>query len=129
MILSFNSGTLLLSEIDSCLPDEIKNIFTLDPRTGCYTARACDYASAVITLLKNGISFTDCAKDYTVLANTKLKKELVLRPHQQEALDCWISNAKRGITVLPTGSGKTILAVSAIASAGGSCRAEISFFK
>ena len=118
MILSFNSGTLLLSEIDSCLPDEIKNIFTLDPRTGCYTARACDYASAVIALLKNGIPFTDCAKDYAVLANTKLKKELVLRPHQQEALDCWIANAKRGITVLPTGSGKTILAVSAIASAG-----------
>ncbi|MBO5899829.1 MAG: DEAD/DEAH box helicase, partial [Lentisphaeria bacterium] len=42
----------------------------------------------------------------------------MLRPHQQEALDCWIANSKRGVTVLPTGSGKTILAVSAIAAAG-----------
>ena len=117
MILSFNAGTLLLSQADAGLPDEVKRIFTFDSRTGCYTARGCDYAEAVISLLKNGVRFTDTAKDYCVLNNTRLKKELILRPHQQEALDCWTANAKRGIAVLPTGSGKTILAVAAIASA------------
>lgn len=118
MILSFNAGTLLLTQVECELPEEIKNCFTFDSRSGCHTARGCDYAKTVLALLKNGIQFTDTAKDYCHLANTGLKKELILRPHQQEALDCWIANSKRGITVLPTGSGKTILAVSAIASAG-----------
>ncbi len=116
MILSFNAGTLLLSQPDNDLPDEVKPFFTFDKRTGCYTARGCDYASCVIALLKKGVRFTDCAKNYSALENMRLKRDLVLRQHQQEALDSWIANSRRGIAVLPTGSGKTILAVEAIAS-------------
>ena len=117
MILSFSAGTLLLSQAENTpLPDEAKQFFTFDKRTGCHTARGCDYAACVISLLKNGIKFTDQAKDYTALADAGLKKPLVLRPHQQESLDSWIANSRRGVAVLPTGSGKTILAVSAISS-------------
>ena len=116
MILSFNAGTLLLSNVEAELPAEVQNFFTFDRRTGCYTARGCDYASCVIALLKNGMEFTDSAKDYSALTGIKLKRELVLRPHQQEALDCWTANSRRGVAVLPTGSGKTILAVQAIVS-------------
>lgn len=116
MVLSFHSGTLLLQNSTPSLPDEVKKFFTFDTRTGLPTARACDYAEIVLAMIRNHCCFTDAAKDYTTLEDCTFKKELILRPHQQEALSCWISNCRRGIAVLPTGSGKTILAVQAISS-------------
>ncbi len=46
-----------------------------------------------------------------LLSSDKIK----LRCYQQAALDSWRSNGKKGIVVLPTGSGKTILAAATIA--------------
>jgi len=37
-----------------------------------------------------------------------------LRPYQQEAIEAWQSNNGRGLVVLPTGAGKTIVALAAI---------------
>ena len=39
-----------------------------------------------------------------------------LRSYQKEALDSWMSNGYRGVVALPTGSGKTVVALAAIAS-------------
>ncbi|MEM2078925.1 MAG: DEAD/DEAH box helicase [Thermosphaera sp.] len=50
-----------------------------------------------------------------------LKPELSkisLREYQLEALDKWRSNNHQGIVALPTGSGKTLIGVAAIASTG-----------
>jgi superfamily II DNA or RNA helicase len=41
-----------------------------------------------------------------------------LRPYQQEALRAWLSARRRGVISLPTGSGKTRLAIHAILSEG-----------
>ena len=42
--------------------------------------------------------------------------EIKLRDYQFEALKAWISHGKRGIIVLPTGAGKTVVALKALAS-------------
>ena len=39
-------------------------------------------------------------------------------PHQQEALETWWQQGGRGVVVLPTGTGKTHLAILAIQKAG-----------
>jgi len=39
-----------------------------------------------------------------------------LRPYQEEALKSWVKNRYRGIIALPTGAGKTIVALAAIAT-------------
>ncbi|MEF8808048.1 DEAD/DEAH box helicase family protein [Natronomonas sp.] len=39
-----------------------------------------------------------------------------LRPYQQDALDAWHGANDRGVVELPTGSGKTVLAIAAIAA-------------
>jgi superfamily II helicase len=39
---------------------------------------------------------------------------VVLRDYQNQALDAWIANGNRGIIVLPTGSGKTLVGIKAI---------------
>ncbi len=43
-------------------------------------------------------------------------KDIKLRPYQEEALREWINHESRGIIALPTGSGKTIIGIAAIAS-------------
>ena len=44
----------------------------------------------------------------------ELQSSVVLRDYQKQALDAWIANDKRGIIVLPTGSGKTVVGIKAI---------------
>jgi superfamily II DNA or RNA helicase len=44
--------------------------------------------------------------------------EPALRPYQQEALDAWRAAGGRGVVVLPTGAGKTLVALAAVAHAG-----------
>jgi superfamily II DNA or RNA helicase len=49
------------------------------------------------------------------------KPELVnitLRPYQEEALEKWVSNEYRGVIALPTGSGKSIVAIAALVKLG-----------
>ena len=116
MTLSYLAGTLVLTLDGQNIAPELLKYFTFDSRTQNFTARACDYADIVITLIKNQIAFTDEAKNFFPLENCELKQHLELRPHQKEALASWISAGRKGIAVLPTGSGKTILAVSAIAN-------------
>jgi len=47
------------------------------------------------------------------------------RDYQQAALTAWTDNDRRGSVILPTGSGKTFLAVQAIADAGVSTLAVV----
>ncbi len=54
-----------------------------------------------------------------LLNNMKLPRNITfngtLRTYQQEAIDAWIKNGNRGVIVLPTGSGKTVVAIAAMA--------------
>ena len=51
-----------------------------------------------------------------IALETDIKFKGELRDYQREALDRWVDNNRRGIIALPTGSGKTIIAISAIAN-------------
>ena len=44
--------------------------------------------------------------------------ELTPRPYQDEAIAAWIANGGRGVVVLPTGAGKTVVALMAAARLG-----------
>lgn len=44
----------------------------------------------------------------------RTKLSLTPRPYQEEALNAWSANNQRGVVVLPTGAGKTVLALLAI---------------
>lgn len=69
--------------------------------------------STVVNHLKNsGDEYQDDAADF--LKPEKLSSSFKLRDYQNAALDAWTSGGSRGVVVLPTGAGKTILAVKAI---------------
>ena len=47
-----------------------------------------------------------------------LQLDLTLRSYQREAVDAWLRAGARGVVILPTGAGKTVVALDAIARLG-----------
>ena len=110
--LSFLAGTIEirgLPEQTDLLPPSVR----WDPRTGCHRAAAIAYADVLRTLVHKKVPFEDGAKKYRELAEgARVKREL--RFYQNEAIDAWLQQRSRGVVVLPTGAGKTLVAITAI---------------
>jgi superfamily II DNA or RNA helicase len=109
--LGFRAGTL---EISGPLPDghRLPAACAWDPRSACYRAPASLYADIVRALVRGKIDFTDEARRYQVLTQAAVHREP--RPYQREALAAWLAQGGRGVVVLPTGAGKTLVAHLAI---------------
>lgn len=112
--IDFQSGTLTLSGGEK-LPESIAHLAPFDERSSLFRARGCDYAAIILALLREKIPFTDNARNYQFQDSLTLKTPITPRPHQSKALASWIAADSRAVVSLPTGSGKTILAMMAIA--------------
>ncbi len=84
-----------------------------DRRSACFRAPASSYAPLVLALKERGLSFDDEARKYTEL-DFGVRAHREPRPFQSEALDALKQARGRGIVVLPTGAGKTHVAIMAI---------------
>ena len=82
-----------------------------DHRSGSYRALAYRYRDIIEYLERNGIDFIDNALD--PIPTPYFDAEISLRDYQEKALERWLID-KRGCVVLPTGSGKTHVAMAAI---------------
>jgi superfamily II DNA or RNA helicase len=109
--LTFCAGTLELSGLppDAALPASCR----WDRRSRTHRAPALAYAELVRALSRVKLEFLDHARAYSEL-DVSLRLERVARPFQTEALRAWTGAGSRGVVVLPTGSGKSHLAVMAI---------------
>ncbi len=85
----------------------------LDPRAGVYRAEARHYRAIVEHLRRNQIPYEDKARTYQQTP-WPLRTSRDPFPHQTEAVDAWWKAGARGVVVLPTGTGKTHVAVLAI---------------
>ena len=84
-----------------------------DDRTMCHRAPAMAYAELVRTLVAAKVPYEDHARAYAELpSGARTHREP--RPYQAEALAAWRRCRGRGLVVLPTGSGKSHLALMAI---------------
>jgi superfamily II DNA or RNA helicase len=84
-----------------------------DARSGCLRAKAVRYADVVRSLVAANVPYEDAARAYPTLdAGPVARREA--RPYQAEALAAWRRALGRGVVVLPTGAGKTHVAVMAI---------------
>jgi superfamily II DNA or RNA helicase len=113
---SFVAGTI---EVRGAKPDELAVDAALsgscawDPRTRSFRAPAVAYADVVRALVASKVAYEDRARRYTELAEgARVKREL--RPYQAEAIEAWRKTRGRGVVVLPTGSGKSHVAILAI---------------
>jgi len=112
--IAFDAGTLLLENLPlEKLPGSLLRQIKYDERVSCHRCMAYLYAPLVLALRECRINYKDEAKNFAPL-KLKLNTELSPRPHQQQALERWKESQCRALTALPTGSGKTFLAVQAI---------------
>ena len=112
----FDHGTLVWSGDDiAALVAAQPAAFKFDSRINGFRSRACDYAVILQKLRSMKLELQDDACAFNALNDLSLQETLVPRPHQQTAFDAWRKSSYRAVAALPTGSGKTILAVMAIA--------------
>lgn len=117
MRLLYDHGTLVLSP-----PPERWDFLhgmVWDPRVELLRAPASRYAEIVAALSERRIPFVDEARPADAPAPGGFV-EPELRHYQRAALLSWELGESRGLVVLPTGSGKTRVAIAAMAGLG--CR-------
>lgn len=110
--LSFQLGTLLVSGPDAELAP-VRRWLTYDDRVDQYRAEARHYREIVLALKAGQIPCQDAARAFAPL-KLQIQAEPPPRPHQLHALRNWLAAGKRGVVVMPTGSGKSYLARMAI---------------
>jgi superfamily II DNA or RNA helicase len=87
----------------------------MDPRTNQLRALALHYPDIIAYLQNSGIRYEDNVIELIPIPNLKIENNnLILRPYQKKAIENWIAGGKKGCMILPTGSGKTIIAIKLI---------------
>ena len=107
--LYYDKGSIVISGINQ-IPYSL-----IDPRTNQLRAQAFHYQDIITYLQNSGIKYDNNVMDLIPLPNLKIENtHLSLRSYQKKAIENWISAGKKGCIILPTGSGKTIIAIKLI---------------
>lgn len=111
VVLRYMAGTLELRGVEQ--PELLPPCCRWDVRSACWRAPALAYAELVLTCLRHRWPYADEARAYGELtAGLRVRREP--RPYQLEALRAWLAARGRGVVVLPTGAGKSHVALLAI---------------
>ena len=112
--LRFDAGTLLLEHGDHLGLDRLDLPGLLwDPRVAAYRAPGHCYQPMVERLRAEGVPFVDLVRPGG--APRVVMAPPSLRHYQTDALLSWQMAGRRGVVVLPTGAGKTHVALAAMA--------------
>ncbi|MEE8452185.1 MAG: DEAD/DEAH box helicase family protein [Thermoguttaceae bacterium] len=113
--LSFSGGTLLLEGVSA---EDVRQLFgsgrwVWDGRAGGRRCDAIEYAAIRDRFDQAGLSVDDAVSDWRTInwPEVQLPK---LRDEQQQAVAAW-SRSGRGCVIMPTGTGKTVVALTIMA--------------
>ena len=110
MRLTFEEATLLLPDYKA---DEAPPAFFWDARVDLFRAQAHFYRESLDYLKRESITFKNTAPRYQTLSLSQ-QSPPDPHPHQSESITAWIQHGRRGVVVLPTGSGKSQVALMAM---------------
>jgi superfamily II DNA or RNA helicase len=110
--IEFQQGTLVLTGSEKELA-ALHAWCVFDDRVDCWRAEARHYAEIVLALRAAGIPYEDSARAFRPI-DLPLGTQHTPRPYQAEAIQAWEQADRRGVVVLPTGSGKSFVAQMAI---------------
>lgn len=114
MRVRYDRGTIVLTDAP---PRPLAQRFGVvwDARTSVYRAPPWRHAELVAALREQGAVLIDEAPRFAALSKDAWSP-VALRSYQTAALSSWEESGRRGLLVLPTGSGKTRIAIAAIAA-------------
>jgi superfamily II DNA or RNA helicase len=111
----YDRGTLAVDDLPTGFDATTLPGVRYDERTLSYRAKAIDYRAIVEHLIREKIPYNDAARGWpNAPTGWKLHTQRQPHPHQAEGLATWWKTGRRGTVVLPTGTGKTFLAVMCI---------------
>ncbi|MBF0179171.1 MAG: DEAD/DEAH box helicase family protein [Magnetococcales bacterium] len=111
--LTFDQGTLVAEgSAEELTP--AAHLLTWDDRTRCWRAEARRYGPVMLALHHAKAPCEDRARAFFP-REFQPRGDHAPRSHQQAAFHAWVHAGHRGVVVLPTGSGKTLVARMAIA--------------
>ena len=110
VLVRFHEGTVVVDNLDH---DQEPDFCVWDHRTEYWRAKAIYYSDIIKWLKSNNINYVDKAQKYDKL-NIKLNLDYQLYSYQKNGVQAWKKKNFRGSIILPTGSGKSYLAVQAI---------------
>ncbi len=113
LTLAYDCGSVTVTGASGDPPPGPAGAWVWDARIGAFRALALEYRALVRGLTRAGLVFDDRARAYPDLPPPP-RPLPAPHPYQAEALAAW-SRAKRGTVELPTGAGKTRLALMAMA--------------
>ena len=112
MKLRFDRGTIVLMDPPKDLDLTAAPGLLWDRRVGAHRAPASRYPALKRWLRQRREAFQDIPAP--VSPRQELWSDVDLRPYQEAALSAWELGHRRGVVALPTGSGKTRLALAAM---------------
>ena len=107
--LRYDKGTLWVEGVSPETAEEI-GFLSHDGRSGGHRAPAYRYEELTERLRDSGVEHEDVLR----FPDLSVESEAQLRPYQREALGEWKEGGGRGTVILPTGAGKTYIALKAI---------------
>lgn len=111
LVLRFDAGTLLLDGADRTLA--VPQSFRWDERVQRWRAPAFAYRDVVRELVRGEMAYEDAARAYQDF-DFPPKITVEPRPYQQQSIEEWRRAGRRGVVILPTGAGKSLVAQMAI---------------
>ena len=116
--LSYDRGTVIVAGGPTGFDPATLPGVRFDERTSVFRAQGRYYRSIVETLIRSKQPYKDDARGWAnESAGFRLEATRDPFPHQREALAAWTTAGRRGVVVLPTGTGKTFVAILCIAAA------------
>jgi superfamily II DNA or RNA helicase len=113
--LAYDRGTVLVSQGPPGFDYTTLPAVLFDPRTSTWRAQGRHYRAIVEHCIRQKLPYTDEARGWENKdAGWKLTTDRTPHPHQSEAVATWLKSGRRGVVVLPTGTGKTYVAMLCI---------------
>ena len=117
-VVRFTRGTIECVGLPADLPLPPASQLVFDARTGTHRGRAMDRAAIVQFVTDAGYRVRGDEPqtvDSREMDSVEIQ-DVSLRDYQSTALQAWRLGDRRGVVVLPTGAGKTRVAIAAIAA-------------